>query len=303
MRSRACFPVSGVPISGDAAMNCPDFRHPTLLWKLLRFVIASSKDHAFLDRRWVPWLFAACPRPMRQQLALRLLAFSQHYWVYQWKYAAELTRSDVLWHEYRRNADSRQRICDKLLRRFLRPQMTVLDFGCGPGFLARYASEHVRRVVATDVSRGVLACARELNAAPNLSYVHNGLADLRQIPDASIDLVYSFAVFQHIRKRQTSAFLREFARVLKPGGQGVCHAILKDPEQARECDPKGWTGKRVFVRMVYYSRDELTRLASEAGLNDIQVGDVSKLAEIHDDIGAEQLVTFRRRPAPARASV
>ena len=74
MRSRACFPVSG-----DAAMNCPDLRHPTLLWQLLRFVIASSKDHAFLDRRWVPWLFAACPRPMRKQLALRLLAFSPHY--------------------------------------------------------------------------------------------------------------------------------------------------------------------------------------------------------------------------------
>src|SRR4030042_6477172 len=106
--------------------------------------------------------------------------------------------------------------------------MTALEFGCGAGFLARQASEHVRKVFATGVSRGVIACAGHLNAAPNVSYVRNGLSDLHAIADASIDLVYSFAVFQHLRKKQTLAFFKEFARVLKPGGLGVCHTILRD---------------------------------------------------------------------------
>ena len=220
----------------------PENHTPTLAWRLGRLLIASSKDHAFLDRGWIPGLLRLTPRQHRAPLALRLLSLSPHYWVYQWSnsYPAAATRREILDAEYARNAASRKEICDKLLRRFLRPEMTALDFGCGPGFLAKEVSPYVSTVIASDVSRGVIACAREINAARNLQYVTNGLASLDNVADATIDFVYSFAVFQHLTKEQSRAFLREFARVLKPGGSGACHTILKEVDDARDRPERQW---------------------------------------------------------------
>ena len=273
--------------------------HPkSRAWKLGRLLIASSKDHAFLDRWWIPRLLHATPKRLRTPLALRLLSFTTHYWVYQFadSYPREVTRSQILHAEYLRNAASRKEICEKLLRRFLRADMTVLDFGCGPGFLAKEASAYVSRVIASDVSRGVIACAEQLNPAANLRYVRNGLADLACIADSSLDLVYSFAVLQHITKAQSSAFFREFARVLKPGAQGVCHVLLAeaDEHRARDSSDGGWMARRVQLRRVYFTAAEITKTLQEAGLRDVNVSPVSSFAEVHDDIGNEQLVTFRR---------
>jgi ubiquinone/menaquinone biosynthesis C-methylase UbiE len=269
---------------------------PTLGWKIARLLVARSKEHAFLDHAWIGPLFALIPRRFRQGLALRLLSLSPHYWVYQWtnKYPRGMPRYKIIGAEYERNAVSRRELCEKLLRRYLRPEMTVLDFGCGPGFLAKAASAYVKCVVASDVSRGAIACARQLNHADNLKYVVNPLGNLKNIPTASIDLVYSFAVFQHLRKEQTESFFREFVRVLKPTARGVCHMILKQPGDARASDPSqgGWIRRRVNLRMVYYTPAEAADMAQRAGLHDIAITPIASLADMEDDIGKEQFLTF-----------
>lgn len=276
----------------------PENHTPTLAWRLGRLLIASSKDHAFLDRGWIAGLTKLTPPKLRAALSLRLLSLSPHYWVYQWSnlYPAACTRREILDAEYARNAASRKEICDKLLQRFLRPEMTVLDFGCGPGFLAKEVSPHVSSVIASDVSRGVIACAKEINAAENLRYVTNGLSSLDNVANATVDFVYSFAVFQHLTKDQSRAFFREFARVLKPGGSGVCHTILKEAEDPRAIDPSagGWLARRVNLRMVYFTPAEITDTLARAGLRDVTITPIASLADIRDDIGHEQLVTFRR---------
>jgi ubiquinone/menaquinone biosynthesis C-methylase UbiE len=283
----------------DPAAGRHHHRKPTFGWKIQRFLIASSKKHAFLDRSWVSLLFKSCPRRKRRHLALHLLSLSPHYWIYQWskKYPPHFSRNDVLEAEFKRNSESRRYLCELVLKQFLNEGMDVLDFGCGPGFLARWTSKRVHRVVASDVSRGVIECARQLNPAENLEYTANGVSDLKYIPDASLDLVYSFAVFQHLRKAQTQEFLEEFARVLRPGGKGVCHTILKDAGEAGEFDPKGWIEKRVMLRMVYYSSEEWRHMLEKAGMENIAIRDVSSYADIDDDIGSEQLVTFQRPAA------
>jgi SAM-dependent methyltransferase len=268
-------------------------RVPGFTWRLARLLIASSKAHAFLDRRWIPWLMRCLPRPAQRALALRLLSLSPHYWMHQWLdcYPLEMSRGEVLRAECERNLASRQQLCDRLLRRYLEPSLTVLDFGCGPGFLARAVSPHVRQVVATDISRGVLACARGLNAAPNIRYQHNSSTDLRGVADASIDLLYSFAVIQHLRKEYAALFFKEFARVLRPGGRGVVHFLQG---QSRVHEKEGWEVGRVEVRMAYYTQAEVLAVAREAGLKDARVVAVSSLCHIDDNIGAEHLLLFGR---------
>jgi SAM-dependent methyltransferase len=288
----------GPRLSAACGLTPPMQQSPGMLWKLARLLIASSKDHAFLDRAWIAHLMRVTPRRLRAPLALRLLSLSPHYWVYQWTgmYPAGCTRTQILHAEYARNAASRKEICDKLLRRFLRPEMTALDFGCGPGFLAKEVSAHVAGVVACDVSRGVVACAREINSAANLRYVANGLTDLGAVPSATIDFAYSFAVFQHLTKTQSLAFFREFARVLRPGGTAACHTILKEPGEPRAADPSagGWMARRVNLRMVYFTPAEIVESLQAAGFHDVKITPIATLADIRDDIGHEQLVTFQR---------
>jgi cyclopropane fatty-acyl-phospholipid synthase-like methyltransferase len=207
-----------------------------------------------------------------------------------------MSRRSILEAEFQRNAASRQELCDKLLERYLTSTFVVLDFGCGPGFLAKAASAKVHRVIASDVSRGVIACARMLNGADNVDYVVNSYSGLENVARASIDLVYSFAVFQHLLKTQAALFFAEFSRVLKPGACGVCHVILKEADESRAPDDSqgNWVRQRVNLRMVYYTPGELIALAQEAGLRDITVTPVASLADMDDDIGNEHLLTFSR---------
>jgi ubiquinone/menaquinone biosynthesis C-methylase UbiE len=62
--------------------------------------------------------------------------------------------------------------------------------------------------------------ARELNAdRPACEFRVNPGADLAQFGDRRFDLVYSSIVLQHVPRRDwIESYLREFARVLRPGG-------------------------------------------------------------------------------------
>lgn len=52
----------------------------------------------------------------------------------------------------------------------------------------------------------------------NARYLTGGLASLRSLPDASIDLFFSHAVIEHVRHGELVETLREMRRVLKKGG-------------------------------------------------------------------------------------
>jgi len=54
----------------------------------------------------------------------------------------------------------------------------------------------------------------------NCSYLVDGLASLRAIPDASVDFIFSNAVIEHVRKRDFSETARELYRIMKPDGVG-----------------------------------------------------------------------------------
>jgi ubiquinone/menaquinone biosynthesis C-methylase UbiE len=101
----------------------------------------------------------------------------------------------------------------------------VLDAGCGAGYgsaeLARVASI----VVALDASADAVRYGREHYTAPNLHFLQASCAAL-PIPDASVDLITSFEVIEHLADWQ--AFLNEARRVLTPTGQLVISTPNKD---------------------------------------------------------------------------
>jgi SAM-dependent methyltransferase len=87
----------------------------------------------------------------------------------------------------------------------------VFEAGCGTGLLLREATAVARRAVGLDLSRGMLAPARERG----LSVVQGSLTDV-PLPSASFDLVYSMKVLAHIPPIERA--VAELARLTRPGG-------------------------------------------------------------------------------------
>lgn len=102
------------------------------------------------------------------------------------------------------------------------PGAAVLDFGAGTGWLSRLLTQLGCRVTLLDVSPTALHIARELyRRVPVIGdhpepqfVVFDGLQI--QLPNSSVERIVSFDAFHHVPNPE--AVLREFARVLKPGG-------------------------------------------------------------------------------------
>ena len=99
----------------------------------------------------------------------------------------------------------------------------ALDFGCGLGRMTRALAEHFEECVGVDISEEMIRGARDANAdVEGVSFVVNRADDLSQFADAGFDLVYSVIVLQHVPDRAAiESYVREFCRVLRPGGLAV----------------------------------------------------------------------------------
>ena len=99
---------------------------------------------------------------------------------------------------------------------------TVLDFGAGTGWFARFLTQLGCRVLLLDVSETALAKARELYERLPIIGDRPSPEFLRfdgrtvPLPDASVDRVLSFHAFHHVP--HPVAILQELGRVLRPGG-------------------------------------------------------------------------------------
>src|ERR1035437_7723924 len=94
---------------------------------------------------------------------------------------------------------------------------TALDFGCGVGRLTQALGRHFVSCVGVDISQRMVEKAASMNQMANCQYLANSGAKL-PFPDATFAFIYSNIVLQHIPRRFAKEYLREFVRVLAPGG-------------------------------------------------------------------------------------
>jgi arsenite methyltransferase len=112
--------------------------------------------------------------------------------------------------------------------------MTLADIGAGEGLIAFRAIDRVGpslRVMLTDISGPMLryaeAMAAQLNVRNQCTFQECAADHLDHLDDASVDVVATRAVLAYVSDKP--AALREFVRVLKPGGRlSICEPILQD---------------------------------------------------------------------------
>jgi SAM-dependent methyltransferase len=100
-----------------------------------------------------------------------------------------------------------------------RQRGAALDFGCGAGRLTQALAGHFEVVTGIDVSPAMLELAERYNEqGERCRFVCNRSARLERFPDGAFDFIYSAITLQHLRPSLTRGYLREFVRVLAPGG-------------------------------------------------------------------------------------
>jgi len=102
----------------------------------------------------------------------------------------------------------------------LRPEMKVLEIGCGIGRMLQFLALVFDEVHGVDVSPEMIAQGKKHLARLDNAHLHCGDGrGLAPLEDATFDLVYSYAVFQHIPEAVVIRdYVFEARRVLKPGG-------------------------------------------------------------------------------------
>ena len=116
-----------------------------------------------------------------------------------------------------------------LLEAGLKPGMRVLDVACGVGTVSCWMAAQVGpngKVVAVDISSAQLDVAREtwksLADLPEIDFIEAS-AYGTGLPPESFDIVHARLLLCHLD--QPDKALREFHRLLKPGGAVVCHEL------------------------------------------------------------------------------
>lgn len=114
---------------------------------------------------------------------------------------------------------------DKILNpATVQPGDTLLDVGTGDGMIGFEALNRLGvsgRVVFSDMSEGLLdhcrARAREQGQLDRCSFLRSPAERLTAIPDHSVDIVTLRSVLVYVKNK--AAALKEFYRVLRPGGR------------------------------------------------------------------------------------
>jgi SAM-dependent methyltransferase len=124
----------------------------------------------------------------------------------------------------------------------LDPGARALEIGCGIGRLVRPLSETIAEVTGVDISGEMIRQGREALAdRPNVGLRRTD-GDLSGVDDASLDLVYSHIVFQHIPTRKAvTRYFEEAGRVLRGGG---IFRFQIDGRPPRLGIPDTWNGVR-----------------------------------------------------------
>jgi ubiquinone/menaquinone biosynthesis C-methylase UbiE len=112
-------------------------------------------------------------------------------------------------------------------RSYFRPDMEVMEFGCGTGTTAVSHAPYVKHIVGYDVSDKMLEIASSRAKAAGATNVTFERADIIELnlPDARFDAVMAHSVLHLLKPRHRSAVLAKVHRLLKPGGVFVSSTI------------------------------------------------------------------------------
>ena len=167
----------------------------------------------------------------------------------------------------------------------IQPADTVLELGCGAARVGRELATRCGQWIGVDISPNMIrVAARRLSGYDNVRLEVLDRTSLAAIASDSVDKVYTIAVFCHMDKEDLFLYLREIARVLKPGG-------LAYLETWNLADPVGW--ERWMYEVEFWARSDHAQ-RKDVARNQFCVAEEFELYA--DRAGLDALTCFRDSP-------
>lgn len=162
-------------------------------------------------------------------------------------------------------ADALRNAARKHLQREIADAGRILDFGCGCGRTLRHFAP--TPVDGCDVDALAIAWMKRNIAAER--FAANRFDPPLPWFESAFDLVYSISIFTHLDETSQRDWLREIARVLKPGG----HLLIVDLKR-----PTTRLG-RAMITLSFHGGlregvQDLAELMHIAGFTQVQAGDM-----------------------------
>lgn len=134
----------------------------------------------------------------------------------------------------------------------------ALDFGCGVGRLSQALAKYFDQVEGVDISASMLEAANKFNSFVEKCQYHlNTSHNLSLFRDNKFDFVYSRITLQHIRTDYSKNYIKEFTRVLHPGGV-LMFQVTSEPIINQPTGIKGFIKKiipnvllKIYKRLCY----------------------------------------------------
>lgn len=161
---------------------------------------------------------------------------------------------------------------DHILQKLhLKTGMTLLDIGCGWGFLLKRAVQHygVKGVGITLSQEQYKKISQEIEEENLKDRMEVRLMDYRELEKSGLlfDRVVSVGMLEHVGRGNYECFLENAEHVLKPGGLFLLHYISAQKEHSG--DP--WIRKYIFPGGVVPSLREMIELLPEYGFYTLDV--------------------------------
>jgi len=106
----------------------------------------------------------------------------------------------------------------EITREYVRPDMEVLEFGCGTGSTALLHAPYVKHILATDISSKMIEIAQGKADAQNVENVtfRCTAIDTFSLPDQTLDAVLGLNILHLVENKD--AVIAKIHKMLKPGG-------------------------------------------------------------------------------------
>jgi ubiquinone/menaquinone biosynthesis C-methylase UbiE len=141
---------------------------------------------------------------------------------------------------------------------------TILDAGCGNGYMSKLFAEEVTRsgkVYAVDTDPYFLSVLKDETQGTNIETIEGDITKTTLLKASSLDLIYISTVIHVFSKTQMQGFLSEAKRLLKP------EAMLAIVEIEKKATP---FGPPLEFR---YSPEELKKIVPLVPVDTVQAGE------------------------------
>ena len=180
---------------------------------------------------------------------------------------------------------------------YLKPGLSLLDLGCGPGFISVSLAELIvpGELYGIDMEPSQVAIASQIAEEHGCENTEFRVADAAELPfaDQFFDVVHCCDILAYIP--DTAAVLEEVKRVLKPGGIISCREMIIDSSfvhPGREILTMGWNA---FADLLL-SDDGHPQMGKEVNAHLLEAGfyDVKLSATFEIYSGPERVEMFNK---------